>query len=518
MPVRNRPHFPQQRPTVGSHQHNVGTNQPKTQTGVDKPAPNPIQANPPQQDGVDQRRAGQTQNQYNAQQQGAKQPNVVANIVGGQPSKPLHLQQNQGRMLDVRPSIRAGDWQRVDVQSLKRPADLVARAPQTERFAIGQTVECIIRGETVKGKYDGFDFRGRPVVADQNGQRRIADWQSFTPTGNILKPQSSLQGLSNDAIVAAPVRLRQAVEAALDLKVVGKHTAREYIDAFHKSGYEVFIAGGAIRDAIRLLHTNPQASNAEVLALLNDVDIVTTAPPPDARQLCEKLAPELKQGGVWSPPFVEQFGVVLAGGKKAGMPDTEGLDICSMKVANAHSAQMIHPDTNENAFPATFGRNIAADAGARDFTCNAVYYDPLNHVVVDPTLRGIADAEQQVLHLAQKIENGKLTSEDKSASPRFWKFRLRGYDTDRATLRLVRQHAEKLFRPTDGKARWELCSSLGRVAPKDCKDENDVHQFLMNLKYQMQQDGCGDLYRDIIHGGTRQMVIRETLKRTLKGQ
>lgn len=53
------------------------------------------------------------------------------------------------------------------------------------------------------------------------------------------------------------------------------------------------------------------------------------------------------------------------------------------------------PGTKE----AIFGVGFERDVSHRDFACNAVYYDPINDVLVDPTGRGIGDAESKILSL-----------------------------------------------------------------------------------------------------------------------
>lgn len=402
----------------------------------------------------------------------------------------------------------------LQTHGLLAPAATSATADGTLRFPIGSSVVASIGGEAVHGVVDGFDYKGRAVL-DADGARRIAPHGDLVANGPIAPRPSVLATLPPGAVVTPPARLLAALEASLDLHVNGTHAAREYIDAFHRRGYEVFMVGGGVRDAIRTLAKNPDATEAELLELLHDIDIVTTAPPPVARQLCEELTPELDKGGVWSPPFVEQFGVVLAGGKKAGQTDSEGLDICTMKRRGAHAESEFHDDTQERAFATTFGPDLASDALGRDFCCNALYYDPFVKAVVDPTLQGIADAEHELLHPVTSP-----TKEDRgeaSLSPRFWKFRLRGFDTDGEALASIRLNAERTFSTRSGKERWLLQSSLGRVAPKDASTQDMVESWLGDLRAIMYEDRCADLYDRALSRGVRKGVIHEVLKRTTKG-
>jgi len=409
---------------------------------------------------------------------------------------------------------RSPIWQPAAVDALRRPTAATGVVPATATIAAGTRVEAGINGVLVSGTLEGFDFRGRAVVRDDAGQRRIADFGNVVAHGPHQAAPFCLDALTPAALAKAPPALAEAMRQALELKVNGNHSAQEYIDAFHQLGHEVYIVGGCVRDAIGLLAREPNATPAQILPLIADIDIVTTAPPPVARELCEKLAPELDQGGVWSPEFVQQFGVVLAGGKKAGMPDSEGIDIACMKRAGVYDQPTINPDTNEKSFPTTFGNDLLADAQARDFCANALFYDPLNDVVIDPSTRGIADAENNLLHVA-KPERDYLA--EASLSARFFKFRLRGWETDGETRAIIRNNCEALFMPRDGKQCYQLTSALGRNAPKGANTRAAVEEWLKQLEQAMDGDGVGHLFRKSIRGRTRERVIEQVLKRTQMG-
>jgi hypothetical protein len=393
------------------------------------------------------------------------------------------------------------------------PASGVSLEPVVA-FPSGTAVRASIRGQAVDGVVVGFDAKGRAVL-DAGGHRRICAHGDLVATGPVPSRQSVLAPLPPGAVVTPPAKMGAALDAALDLKVNGTHSAREYVDAFHARGFEVLVVGGGVRDALRMHATTPGATVPELLSTLQDIDIVTTAPPTVARAICEELAPELPGGGVWSPRFVEQFGVVLAGGKKAGQKDSEGLDICAMKRGGSTSEMVIDPDTGERGFPTSFGDNLQLDAQGRDFCCNALYYDPLHRVVVDPTLQGIADAEQSLLHPVTLPT--ATTPGDASIAARFWKFRLRGFQSDRETLAALRHNARATFSTSTGKERWMLQNVLGRTAPKDAATRAQVEAWLVELRRVMHEDRCADLYDRALKGGVREGVIAEVLKRTNKG-
>jgi hypothetical protein len=376
-------------------------------------------------------------------------------------------------------------------------------------------VRATIRGQPIDGVVVGFDAKGRAVL-DAAGQRRVCPHADLVATGPAPARKSVLATLPAGAVVAPPAVLGAALDAALDLKVNGTHSAREYVDAFRARGFEVLVVGGGVRDAIRMHALDSGASVQQLLSTLQDIDIVTTAPPPVARAICEELAPELPGGGVWSPRFVEQFGVVLAGGKKAGQKDSEGLDICAMKRGGSTSEMVTDPDTGERAFPTSFGDDLTLDSRGRDFCCNALYYDPAHKVVVDPTLQGIADAAHALLHPVNVPT--ATTPGDASIAARFWKFRLRGFSSDGETIAALRHNARAAFSTSTGKERWTLQSVLGRTAPKDAATRPQVEAWLVELRRVMHEDRSADLFDRALRGGVREGVIAEVLKRTNKGK
>lgn len=376
---------------------------------------------------------------------------------------------------------RAGTWTPID------PATLVtldvANPPAVCRFAQGQKVEATIKGSKVTGRYVGFDYQGRPVIEAAGGTKRIAgSFDDVSAVGPQQPVQSPLAGLDPTAVVRAPETLETAMQAALDLKVTGSHTAREYVDALHAEGYHVYVVGGAIRDALHTLAEDPAVDSAVILDKLKDIDVVTTAPPPEIRRIAAKVAPEYAGGAVYSPPIVDQFGAVLVGGPKAGLSNPEGIDIVSIKSTGDSMEQVSHPDTTGKAFPNVFGRSLAEDTQSRDFACNSLFYDPLNKAIVDPTGDGIADAQNKFLRVSRKN-----LDKDDSVGLRYLKFRLRGYTTDKKNLGIVRSQVNRvLFGPT-----WKATMALSRIGPKTPKDMAAIDDWFARLRGVMKADGVG---------------------------
>ena len=387
-----------------------------------------------------------------------------------------------------RPPKLGPGWTRVRASDLVAPARAaeVAAAP-SETIQRGQPVRLERDGAILKGRLRGYDYRGRPVVQAE-GERRIGAWEGIQLRGPAHAMKLPTAGLPDGALVRPPAKLQAALDACFDIAVAGPHTAREYIDALHREGYFVYLTGGAIRDAVRVHATRPDATVEEIAETLKDVDVVTTAPPPAVRRIAARVAPELPKGAVWSPDQVDQFGSVLIGGPKALLPNPEGLDVTSMRSEGAFEEQVRHPDTGEMAHPYTFDHDLTEDAGTRDFACNALYYDPLNRVLVDPTGFGIADAQKNLLRVARV----DTLDRDDNVALRFFKFRIRGFEADGKTRGLIRRNAKEMLWK---QPRWRLTSNLTRIAPKTARTREDVQAFFGQLEQVMKEDGLGELFR-----------------------
>jgi tRNA nucleotidyltransferase/poly(A) polymerase len=325
-------------------------------------------------------------------------------------------------------------------------------------------------------------------VVGQGEDRRVAsDWSTIAVQGPAMQVARPTDALPAGALVRPPEKLGAALAAAFDTKVTGGHTAREYIDALQAEGHYVYLTGGAIRDAVRVFTQRPDATVAEIAEALKDVDIVTTAPPPTVRRIAARIAPEYPEGAVWSPAQVDQFGSVLIGGPKAGLSNPEGLDVTSMRSEGAFTEPTKHRDTGETAFPYTFDHDLNEDAGSRDFTMNSLYFDPLNGLLVDPSGRGIADAERGSL----RVSRTDSLSKDDNIALRFWKFRIRGYTADRETTGLIRENASEVAWALP---RWRMTNNLARMCPKTAQSKKDIVEFFGKLEQVMREDGCHRLY------------------------
>ncbi len=411
--------------------------------------------------------------------------------VGAKPGRPsvdgvVAARAQSTHLNEPRRALPAG-WSPVSAADLIRPGVPAQGPADSEAVQAGQAVRAQVQGDAVAGPLRGYDYKGRPVLTAEGGERRIAQWKDLELVGEPQEVAIPVAGLHPKALIRPPAKLVEALNKSFDIEVCGPHRAREYIDAFHDAGHFVYLTGGAIRDALNVLANNPKASTEQIIETLKDIDIVTTAPPPVSRAIAEKIAPEYKDGAVFSPPIVDQFGSVLLGGPKAGLPNPEGLDVTTMRTDGAFAEQMVHPDTGENAFPYTFDHSLALDAETRDFACNTLYYDPLNGVIVDPTGYGVQDAQDKKL----RITRDATLEKDDSIALRFFKFRMRGYAADPKTLKTLRHQSSRILWQTP---RWKVVNNLLRIAPKDAANRQDLEKFFKALGDVMTKDGCAKVF------------------------
>ena len=112
-------------------------------------------------------------------------------------------------------------------------------------------------------------------------------------------------------------------------------------------GYEAWIVGGAVRDM--MLHRP-----------IHDWDIATDAHPGAVMQLFDKVVPT----GI-------QHGTVTV------MLDNIGIEVTTFRGEGFYTDGR-RPDT------VTFVKDITIDLGRRDFTINAMAWDPINNILCDP--------------------------------------------------------------------------------------------------------------------------------------
>jgi poly(A) polymerase len=146
------------------------------------------------------------------------------------------------------------------------------------------------------------------------------------------------------------------------------NSALKVLYRLHKAGYQSFLVGGCVRDALLGLHPK-------------DFDVVTNATPEEVRALfdnCRLIGRRFRLAHV-------RFG-------------REIIETATFRAAAIHAADdAAHDDEGRIIRDNVYG-SIDEDVWRRDFTCNALYYNIADFSIWDYT-NGVNDIEQRQLVL-----------------------------------------------------------------------------------------------------------------------
>ena len=140
--------------------------------------------------------------------------------------------------------------------------------------------------------------------------------------------------------------------------MTNKQAAIEIINKLHRSGFQALLAGGCVRD---MLLCRPA----------KDYDVATDAEPADVIKLFKRT---LKVGA--------KFGVVMV------LADGQQIEVATFRSETGYTDGR-HPGSVKFTSP-------IEDAKRRDFTINAMFYDPLQKEVID-YVDGRADLEKRIV-------------------------------------------------------------------------------------------------------------------------
>jgi Poly A polymerase head domain len=210
----------------------------------------------------------------------------------------------------------------------------------------------------------GHDIDGNAVILNDFGngttksfeEIRLCDpfdrvgpnWMTLPAAGKIVRPDTSTSTQLNTLLAR---------------RIPPGPSYRDLIEEIWSRGFEAYIVGGTVRDAL----------NGGVG---NDVDVVTTMPLTYAL----KFLPSMYR---YDPSLSRERGYISIGGsKRSGDP---------------HIDLKLFSDSLLGTKEAIFGVGFERDVRHRDFSCNAVYYEPINNVLIDPTGQGISDSKDKLL-------------------------------------------------------------------------------------------------------------------------
>ena len=143
-------------------------------------------------------------------------------------------------------------------------------------------------------------------------------------------------------------------------------SALKVLYRLHKAGYQAFLVGGCVRDALIGLHPK-------------DFDVATNATPEDVRALfgnCRLIGRRFRLAHV-------RFG-------------REIIETATFRAAAIHKDDDVAHDTEGRIIRDNVYGTIDEDVWRRDFTCNALYYNIADFSIWDYT-GGVADVERRTL-------------------------------------------------------------------------------------------------------------------------
>ena len=146
------------------------------------------------------------------------------------------------------------------------------------------------------------------------------------------------------------------------------NAALKVLYRLHKSGYQAFLVGGGVRDAMLELHPK-------------DFDIATNATPEEVRSLfsnCRLIGRRFRLAHV-------RFG-------------REIIEVATFRAAANHKDDDLAHDTEGRILRDNVYGTIEEDVWRRDFTCNALYYNIADFSICDYT-GGFDDVKQKRLVL-----------------------------------------------------------------------------------------------------------------------
>ena len=189
---------------------------------------------------------------------------------------------------------------------------------------------------------------------------------------------------------------------------------------------ENYLVGGCVRDS--LLGLKPK-----------DYDIVTDVSIPKITQAFQEAGWEVTDSG--------QVFLVTNVSKNGWQ-----FEIANFRKDGVYSGGR-RPETVEIG-------DINDDAHRRDFTVNAIYHNPFNGVIVDPTQKGLSDIENRMLRFIGKPED--RIKEDRLRVFRFYRFLKKGFKADKKSLQACRTMFNESYRlTTPERVREELEKMAG---------------------------------------------------------
>jgi Poly A polymerase head domain len=292
------------------------------------------------------------------------------------------------------------------------------RLPRCPHPRPGQRVTWYRNARVYSGELVGHRWDGKPTVAlNANHTDDIRDFDDLRPEDPFASVPANWDRLPTDAVIASPHDSEQSILDGLMSRTIPPGvTYKEIAKEVWSRGYEIFLVGGTVRDAISGLTPN-------------DVDLITTIP-------LKKLIPLMEAMCRFSAKPEKSVAAALMNGhiRIGGRPHSGDpfVDLSVFKRAASGDHDVL------------FGADFLHDVAVRDFTCNSVYYDPINGALIDPSGTGIADIDARLLRPIYNLQT-RPRFESAKIFIRLFKFTARGFSPVPEYVEFVKVNARSIF-------------------------------------------------------------------------
>ena len=201
----------------------------------------------------------------------------------------------------------------------------------------------------------------------------------------------------------------------------------DIVQALQKAGFEAYFAGGCVRDH---LMDRP----------CKDIDIATNAQPEDILDLFPR-----------SQSVGKAFGVIIVSHQNTNY------DVATFREDH---------DYQDGRHPSSISfTNVEGDAARRDFTINAMYWDPVNDALLD-FHNGQADLEQKLIRCVG--DAAERFGEDYLRMMRAVRFAsILGFNIEQNTLNAIQDNAKELSNISGERIREEFTRSWDESIKKE---------------------------------------------------
>lgn len=206
--------------------------------------------------------------------------------------------------------------------------------------------------------------------------------------------------------------------------------AKKILDTMHKAGFEAYVVGGCVRDA--LLSREP-----------GDWDITTNALPEDIKKLFKRTV----DTGI-------EHGTVTV------LMDKEGYEVTTYRIDGKY-------EDNRHPSEVTFTKSLTEDMRRRDFTINAMAYNEKEGLI--DRFGGIEDLENKLIRCVG--EPTERFSEDALRIMRAVRFSAQlDYEIEEKTKEAIRELASTLSKISAERIQTELVKLLVSDHPEKAKE------------------------------------------------